>query len=261
MKVCFERGIAHDHINGWGHCHLSAAALGNAPVEITELLLQHSAELRVAKDLQPSQRASGVSWVILSGCAAANWMSGDNFYAFMSEWSGSGPLHYAAMRGDVNLVRVLTGHGFSMAAPNSRGRTPIHVACLFGHVHVVRHFGRLNGFADAAQLKDTHTGKTARQLVEAGGRDADLELLALLPHEKLARPWVLCCPCTESSPQENIDCEEVGHESDRKDHSSDEMTASVLRGRTHPAELRKCQEGDISKDGAATELSPHARRA
>jgi len=120
-------------------------------------------------------------------------------------------------------------------------------------VHVVRYFAGLCGFADAAQLEDKHTSKTARQLLEAGGHDADLELLALLPREKPARPWGLFCLCTDRgvvSHTENIDREEADHKSDRKEDSLDEVTASVtasvLLGRAHPAAPRKCQEGQIS---------------
>jgi len=70
--------------NGWALCHLSAAALGPAPVEMTKLLLESCEEIRAAKNMQSGEGATGIAWMILTGCQAANFVSNDRFFAFMS---------------------------------------------------------------------------------------------------------------------------------------------------------------------------------
>ena len=50
---------------------------------------------------------------------------------------GVTPLHYASQCGDINIVKYLITVGCDPAFPDSKGRLPLHIACLNGHLTVV----------------------------------------------------------------------------------------------------------------------------
>jgi cytohesin len=52
--------------------------------------------------------------------------------------TGHAPLHWAAIEGHVDVVRVLLDRGANPNAKNNTGHTPLHNAAYFGHVEIVK---------------------------------------------------------------------------------------------------------------------------
>lgn len=158
----------------FGICHCGAAVLGGNDSAL-EGLLKITSEVEYSK---LGGTARGLGRMIVATAAAANLVSRDPFYAFLAEWPKSTPLHLAAAEGKVRAVSLLLAHGFQLDSRNRRGRTPIHMACLFGHRPVLQLFAEHAGFQQAAAVRCTHGGQTAAELALAAGF---WELLALLP--------------------------------------------------------------------------------
>lgn len=168
----------------FGTGHITAAVLGGEESALQALLAVDS-EVEHAKR---KGSAYGLGRLILAAAAAANLASNDPLHAFLAEWHGSSPLHFAAAEGKVRATQLLLAHGFTMEARNQRGRTPIHMACLFGHLPVLHVLASQHGFHEAARIKCSHAGKTAAELAQAAGF---LELLVLLPEVEDVPPH--CC--------------------------------------------------------------------
>jgi len=48
------------------------------------------------------------------------------------------PLHWACLKGHLNIVEMLIKRGAKIAQQNSGGDTCLHVACQFGHLKIVK---------------------------------------------------------------------------------------------------------------------------
>lgn len=188
-----------------GLCNIDAAVLsGNESV--LQQLLSSDMEVEVAQYRQAVEKKPpyGLGRAILAAAAVANRLRpADAFWAFLAEWPGSSPLHYAAAEANLGAVHLLLSYGFTVAARNHRGRTPIHLACLFGHRAVLQIFRDQPEFDKAAHLRCTHGGKTAADLARKGGF---FELLTMLPDDectprsccrglwpRLSPPWRQTC--------------------------------------------------------------------
>lgn len=90
-------------------------------------------------------------------------------HALGAEWWGSTALHVAAADGDPSIVEALLEHGFAINALNQRGRTPVHLACLYGHEQALQCLARCASFGETATIRCRHDGKTARDLAVSSG--------------------------------------------------------------------------------------------
>ena len=48
------------------------------------------------------------------------------------------PLHYACMKGDIDMVKIFIAHGFFVNISNGFGKIPLHYACIRGKADVVK---------------------------------------------------------------------------------------------------------------------------
>lgn len=167
----------------FGGSHIHLAVKGGSDVALRELL-KNPAELEHAKQ---TAKPYGRARLILAAAAAATRVTDDPFWAFVAEWNGGSPLHDAASVGKVSAAKLLLAHGFELDARNRRGRTPVHLACLFGHRLVLEVFAKQHRFEEVAKIRCSHAGKTAAELAHRAGFP---ELLELLPEEDVAMG---CC--------------------------------------------------------------------
>ena len=73
-------------------------------------------------------------------------------------WSGDIPLHKACYWGHLDIVRYLVSEqGCSTACQNKNGDIPLHVACREGHVDIVRYLVSEQGCSTACQNKNCDT--------------------------------------------------------------------------------------------------------
>jgi len=97
----------------------------------------------------------------------------------VSRYNGSGALHWAANRGDLEMVALLLDHG---AKPNATGclGTPIHAAVVSAKVEVIELL-----LARGAQVhaRDS-TGESALERARRGNQSAMVELLLSHTREK-----------------------------------------------------------------------------
>jgi ankyrin repeat protein len=85
------------------------------------------------------------------------------------------PLHWASLRGHVQVFKELLDHGADIDATNNRDRTPLCFACANGHVSIVT---ELLSRGANTEAKDIGDGKTP--LHDASGRGHLLVVKALL---------------------------------------------------------------------------------
>ncbi|XP_042873333.1 ankyrin repeat and death domain-containing protein 1A-like [Penaeus japonicus] len=84
------------------------------------------------------------------------------------------PLHLAADRGDVGIVKILIGNGADVNTRNYEGMTPLHLASWGGHSEVITVL--LEHGADGNAK--TAEGMTAMHLASMGGHVSSMETLA-----------------------------------------------------------------------------------
>jgi uncharacterized protein len=89
---------------------------------------------------------------------------------------GSTPLHIAAIRGDVSVIRALLEAGADIDAPGEDGYTPLHDSVLQGHQEAVR-FLLERG---ASREIRNHDGETPSKVAALRG---DAEMMRLLGSE------------------------------------------------------------------------------
>ncbi|XP_060065428.1 uncharacterized protein LOC132545757 [Ylistrum balloti] len=92
---------------------------------------------------------------------------------FHPDKEGRTPLHFAAVKGFVEVCKFLVGHGCPLNEQDSMGYTAIHRAASQGHTEVIRHLLEEGGSADT---QDEH-GNTALHEAAWNGYSAALELL------------------------------------------------------------------------------------
>ncbi|XP_017855576.1 PREDICTED: tankyrase isoform X1 [Drosophila arizonae] len=56
---------------------------------------------------------------------------------FVSDWLGMSALHFAAMNNQLEICEILLQGGINMEAKTKVDRTPLHLACYFGHERIV----------------------------------------------------------------------------------------------------------------------------
>lgn len=56
---------------------------------------------------------------------------------FVSDWLGMSALHFAAMNNQLDICEILLQGGINMEAKTKVDRTPLHLACYFGHERIV----------------------------------------------------------------------------------------------------------------------------
>lgn len=56
---------------------------------------------------------------------------------FASDWLGMSALHFAAMNNQLEICEILLQGGINMDAKTKVDRTPLHLACYYGHERVV----------------------------------------------------------------------------------------------------------------------------
>ena len=87
--------------------------------------LQENADLEIGRSILTGS-ASTLHELLLQGLDAAT-----------PDSKGSAPLHYAAHRGDPDLMRILLDSTSSHSPLNSFGMTPLHVAASMGHLDLI----------------------------------------------------------------------------------------------------------------------------
>ncbi|XP_069142310.1 uncharacterized protein [Argopecten irradians] len=92
---------------------------------------------------------------------------------FHPDKEGRTPLHFAAVKGFVEVCKYLVGHGCPLDEQDSMGYTAIHRAASQGHTEVIRHLLEEGGSADT---QDEH-GNTALHEAAWNGYSSALELL------------------------------------------------------------------------------------
>ncbi|KAI9437175.1 hypothetical protein H4582DRAFT_332520 [Lactarius indigo] len=111
------------------------AALCNRHIKVAELLHQHGSVLHIGYrscTLLHAASKDGLTDV-------AQWLLSVGADADVQDDDGSTPLHFAAVNGRLEIVRILLGHGVDVSVATTRGNhTPLHEASRRGHVDVVR---------------------------------------------------------------------------------------------------------------------------
>lgn len=83
-------------------------------------------------DVNARFRAQTRTWkMMLQGMRLAARVDDGTATREFAVLEGSTPLHFAAKRGDVDLVKVLVEHRADLDVRNKQGRTPLDVACLY----------------------------------------------------------------------------------------------------------------------------------
>ncbi|KAK4266612.1 hypothetical protein QN277_027504 [Acacia crassicarpa] len=89
---------------------------------------------------------------------------------YLRDEDGGTPLHYAAFIGYVEGVRILLKKSaLSALEQNAKGQLPIHLACKWGHVKVVREFLGQQ-WADDPRLLLNHKGQNVLHVAAENGR-------------------------------------------------------------------------------------------
>ncbi|NXG63813.1 ANR66 protein, partial [Hemiprocne comata] len=81
------------------------------------------------------------------------------------DWHDRTPLHWAAAKGQSDLVKLLVDHGARHCLRSDVGRTPAHLAAELGRLGVLRTLHSLHAAMDVADL----FGDTPKRLAEIYG--------------------------------------------------------------------------------------------
>jgi len=90
--------------------------------------LTHNTCVDLGKQLLQCARDSDVSGVKTALAHGA---------PFASDWLGMSALHFAAMNNQLEICEILLQGGINMDAKTKVDRTPLHLACYYGHERVV----------------------------------------------------------------------------------------------------------------------------
>ncbi|EDW66759.1 uncharacterized protein Atac3 isoform X2 [Drosophila virilis] len=71
---------------------------------------------------------------------------------FSSDWLGMSALHFAAMNNQLEICEILLQGGINMEAKTKVDRTPLHLACYFGHERIVSLFLALRCAVNARDM-------------------------------------------------------------------------------------------------------------
>ena len=108
---------------------------------------------------------------------------------------GGSPLHIAAVRGDLAVVRVLVGAGANPTSADCLDATPLHLAAIFGHADVARFLLRDRRVSPDAL--DSYEVTPLQQAVLRGHTDV---VAALLEHPLTDPNRNVCARHRNSSP-------------------------------------------------------------
>ncbi len=136
VRYLLDRGINIDLRDNFHVTPLSFAAFGNHP-EVARLLIQRGAAVNVVNDhgLTPlnnavSRGADAIVDMILTKDVTINVP--DKQYGFT-------PLHWAALRGNIDISRKLIERGARVGDLSNDGKTPLFLACSRGHLDLVKY--------------------------------------------------------------------------------------------------------------------------
>lgn len=100
----------------------------------------------------------------------------------ISARDGATPLHYAAMRGNIDIARLLTDSGATVDIWNLAGRSPLHMAAVHGHAAIVEYLWDKT----RSDLRD-RWGWTVLHLAVMYESDLVVKLLVKLKDDKEAK--------------------------------------------------------------------------
>jgi ankyrin repeat protein len=128
----------HQDVNVRGGCYMTplGAALAGKHLHVARLLHQHGANVEVQgkhettmlHSLSLGGEPEIVRWLLECGAETNPRETKEGLI----------PLHDAAMRGNIETVRILVQHNADIKAKNFVGKTPLHYASERGHLDVVR---------------------------------------------------------------------------------------------------------------------------
>lgn len=125
--IAYKPSMLHqiETYNGVEMTPLMWAAHSNAPLAISQLLLDHNVDVNA--QLNQTQRTALYVAVVHGQTALVRLLCEYGAAVNVPGMSGSSPLHLAAAQGDVATTCVLVEYGADVNRPDRDGRTPLHL--------------------------------------------------------------------------------------------------------------------------------------